>query len=207
MHTRYTTDPSNGTTTWSVPPVRRPTQEYMSWKNLMSRVNNSGKGNFLRNPSYADVSVSEDWLLFENFSNWFCNNKYYGSTDALGKIYHLDKDWKIPKNKRYSPESCLILPRAVNNFLNFSRVVCPKGFIGAFYREEDFVWQSSIKNGITNKVEWLGQYKDAETAHIRWKHRKIEIAHELSQLYTEKEVEPIVLHKLENFGDYIDDYL
>lgn len=57
---------------------------------------------------YADISVCEDWLNYQNFCEWVVNQKYYS-------VFEIDKDWRIIGNKEYSPNACSFIPHAINS--------------------------------------------------------------------------------------------
>lgn len=77
---------------------------YICWKNMLSRVN--GEGESVKVKRYEDVSVSEEFLNFQNFAAW------YGQQVGSDLGYHLDKD--IMQAKIYSAETCLLVLREIN---------------------------------------------------------------------------------------------
>lgn len=77
---------------------------YICWKNMLKRIN--GEGESVKVKRYEDVSVSEEFLNFQNFAAWY--EQQIGSD--LG--YHLDKD--IMQAKVYSAETCILVPREIN---------------------------------------------------------------------------------------------
>ena len=56
------------------------------------------------------LSVSKIWHSFQNFADWYEKNKY----DVGNEKLHIDKDIKYPKNKIYSPYSCMLVPQRIN---------------------------------------------------------------------------------------------
>lgn len=60
-------------------------------------------------PSYLGITVCEEWHSLKNFRVWFEQNYVEG--------YDLDKDLLPNKNKVYSPETCVFLPRRLNTLL------------------------------------------------------------------------------------------
>lgn len=64
-----------------------------------------------RNPTYRDVTVCDEWLLFTNFREWFNINYIQG--------FELDKDLigDYKESKVYSPDTCVFIPHNVNTFL------------------------------------------------------------------------------------------
>jgi len=83
---------------------------YMKWNSMLQRCYSEKCQE--KHPTYIGCSVSEEWLLFSNFSTWMLTQDYVGM--------ELDKDIKIKGNKLYSPNTCLFIPRALNSLLNDS---------------------------------------------------------------------------------------
>lgn len=85
-----------------------------------------------RKPSYQGCSICEEWynpdfagkrLTQEknpyraSFYEW-CRQNFY-CIDIKGQpTVNLDKDIKVKGNKVYSPETCLFVPKSVNNFFS-----------------------------------------------------------------------------------------
>ncbi len=80
---------------------------YKTWCGMLSRCYNE---DFLsRNKTYVGCYVSDAWLCYQEFAEWYNNN--YPSD---GKNYDLDKDIKIDGNKLYGPDTCMFVTRANN---------------------------------------------------------------------------------------------
>lgn len=80
---------------------------YRVWTDMITRVYRAEDGK--TNKSYSDVTVCEEWHNFQNFAEWYEGNYFYG----LG--YHLDKDILSEGSKVYSPKTCCLIPREINN--------------------------------------------------------------------------------------------
>lgn len=80
-------------------------EAYSRWKNMIQRCYLDSCRN--DNPTYKDCTVAEEWHNFQNFANWFYTQDFKSG-------YELDKDIKVPGNKIYSPETCLLVTRADN---------------------------------------------------------------------------------------------
>lgn len=68
-----------------------------------------------KRPSYEGCTLSNDWLCYQNFAEWYVSHESYG----LG--YELDKDLLFKGNKVYSAETCCLLPREINLLIRDSR--------------------------------------------------------------------------------------
>lgn len=79
---------------------------YVAWSGILMRVyyENKRKDNL----AYADCKVYDEWLTFNNFREWYLKNHVDG--------YEIDKDLLLPKNKIYSPDTCIFVPAWLNSF-------------------------------------------------------------------------------------------
>lgn len=112
-----------------------------------------------KNAKYADCSVCSGWLYFSNFKKWV------ESQDWEGK--ELDKDILSKGSSIYSPSTCMFVDRKINMLVTGLNYGC-----GAHYVEKRKKYQSSVKNSVTGKLEYLGLYenrKDAESAYNKRK--------------------------------------
>jgi len=117
---------------------------YKTWKNMITRCY-SGCNN------YKDIIVCEKWLNFQNFVPWF--NEFYI------KDYCLDKDLLIENNKIYSPETCIYVPRWVNNLFpkRKEKEGLPTGVLcnrqGKYYSRVPDIKKKEIVNKVKNTIE------------------------------------------------------
>lgn len=63
----------------------------------------------------SGVIVSEEWKDFKIFEEWYIQNEDEYGVDFKGKL-EVDKDILFPDNKIYSSETCILVPRYVNQF-------------------------------------------------------------------------------------------
>lgn len=63
-----------------------------------------------RQETYKECYVCEEWHNFQNFAQWYNENKW---TDELPLVP--DKDILIKGNKEYSPNTVLLLDQRLNN--------------------------------------------------------------------------------------------
>lgn len=83
------------------------TIEYSIWTSMMDRC----YGEREQYPAYADnTEVCDEWLNFQNFADWFNQNKY----DIGNERLHLDKDIQYEGNRIYSPHHCILIPQSIN---------------------------------------------------------------------------------------------
>lgn len=79
-------------------------KERVLWTNMLFRVKD--------NPFYADVTVCDRWLCFENFLQDIRTMENYDLW--LDGGYELDKDSKYAGNKVYSKQNCAFISRFEN---------------------------------------------------------------------------------------------
>lgn len=61
-------------------------------------------------PAYYNIcAVSNDWLNFQVFCDWYDKNVY-----SVNERLHLDKDILHPGNTIYAPDNCLLVPQRIN---------------------------------------------------------------------------------------------
>ena len=142
---------------------------YTKWHGMIRRC--YSKESETKNPTYKDCYVCDEWLTFSNFKSWMEQQDYDGK--------HLDKDLLVCNNKVYSPETCIFVPREINQFLtksNNSRGKYPLG-VSFMVKQKDrpslrakpFIAMIS-KGGVSN---FLGYYETPEQAHRAWQKAKI----------------------------------
>ncbi len=156
----------------------RPTKEYLHWSGCIERCYDSQF--LLKNPTYENCSVCEEWHSFQNFAKWYEENYY----EIEGERMELDKDILVKGNKVYSPETCVFVPNRINLFLNKRQNLRGSLPIGVTYKSGDtsrFV--SRCNNPLTGIREYLGVYNTPEEAFYTYKSRKEAIAKELANYY------------------------
>lgn len=84
----------------------RTTEEHRAWAHMIRRVYDD-KLHELR-PWYKGMEVCEEWHDFQVFAEWYTSHRNYG----LG--FELDKDILSGRDKIYSPETCMLLPKEIN---------------------------------------------------------------------------------------------
>jgi hypothetical protein len=87
----------------------KPSGAYRAWHGMMRRCYDPKA--LKRSPTYVGCAVSDEWHDFQDFADWFYANPY----SNLG--YQLDKDLLSPKNKTYSPSTCVFVPHEINSLL------------------------------------------------------------------------------------------
>lgn len=104
---------------------------YTYWANMLKRY--YCKASLLKNPTYSDVTVCEEWHNLQNFGEWFDKNYIEG--------YQLDKDMKVTGSKVYSPTTCTFIPHYKNAEIasaKYYKFINPEGELISIYNLRAF---------------------------------------------------------------------
>ena len=142
-------------------------KEYKAWNHILERCFSEKYRN--KQPTYRDVSVCKEWLLYENFYEWIHNQSNF---DAWynGVRWGLDKDILIKGSKIYSSETCCLVPQNVNNLFTKNNVIRNDTPIGV--HEQMGKYLALCHNPFTGEQEYLGTYDTPEKAFRIYKKAK-----------------------------------
>ena len=122
-------------------------ESYNVWHDMIRRCySEKSKEKF---QAYFHVcTVSKLWHNYQNFAEWFNENKY----EVDGRL-HIDKDILYPGNKIYCPDTCLLVPQRINMlFLNKpNKRGLPNGIIK--YKDGYLVKYGGREYGYRNMLE------------------------------------------------------
>ena len=80
---------------------------YQQWCGIVGRVK--------RDKLYANVSISKDFLDFDNYLEWAKEQIGFNTYDDAGLLYNIDKDLLSEQdNLIYSKDTCLFIPLELN---------------------------------------------------------------------------------------------
>jgi hypothetical protein len=148
-------------------PHGKQTKEYETWRSMLRRCFDDDRK--LLQPTYNDITCCNEWLLYENFYEWLHSqsnfNKWLNS-----KKWAIDKDIIVKGNKTYSPETCCLVPKNVNNLFIKCQNTRGKYPIGVGKQYKNFT--AKCQNQFTGKTEPLGTYKTIEEAFQAYKRYK-----------------------------------
>ena len=113
---------------------RKDNKVYKLWCNMLTRAYDHKF--HIKQSSYKDVTVCEDWLNFQNFAEWCYKQEFFGFKDEKGKPYQLDKDVLIKGSKIYSPETCSFVPHEINSLFSLRKSLRGKYPIGVSYSKK-----------------------------------------------------------------------
>jgi len=129
-------------------------KSYVHWKNMLSRC----YGGDDSNRAYKGCSVSDEWLVYENFKSWHNQNYVDG--------YHLDKDILCAGNKTYSSDTCAYVPKEINKLIlrsDSSRGELPQGV--QYHKRSGMFYSHISKN---SKTFHIGSYKCKDSAFLAY---------------------------------------
>ena len=122
-----------------------------------------------RFPTYKEVSVCSEWLVFSKFREWMLKQNFEGKV--------LDKDLLSHDTfKIYSPSTCCFISNEINLFLTErknSRGTFP---LGVYFHKQSGKFSADCSNPFTKKRERLGRFDCPKEAHKVWALCKFELA-------------------------------
>lgn len=149
---------------------------YEVWSSMMKRCYNK---NCTRHTWYEDCEVVKEWHNFATFLKWY-NDHYYTLPDGMGDV-DLDKDIKIHKNRVYGPDTCLLVPAAINRML-YHRITSHTGLpLGVTYDKKFNRYKA--RGRIDKKDKFFGFYNTIEDAFNRVKMEKEKEIHKVAEVY------------------------
>lgn len=146
---------------------------YRTWYNMLRRVY-CPKLHASR-PTYIGCSVSDEWLDYQDFADWFEAHEYsdYG--------YELDKDLLIPTNKVYAPDRCVFVPQQLNKLLTDCGNARGQYPQGVSFNKHNSKFQAYIR--ISGKKKHLGSFDNELEAYLAYKKAKEQYVKRMANLW------------------------
>ena len=147
-----------------------------------------------REPTYKDSSIG--FVDFQEFVVW------HRLQCGYGKGYELDADLLRNGNKIYSSSTCLLLPSALNRFLQGNGQAKYRGDLPTGVTLSKCGHKLVVKmRGAVTKLFPIGQKEEAAKAFISLKMMKLQDWIRWVQI-NQKDIDPRVLEKLSNIQFY-----
>lgn len=160
------------------------TRVYDSWHHMLERCYDNKYHK--KYPTYKNCKVSEEFLNFQNFAEWYDNNYY----EIEGERMELDKDILFKGNKIYSSDNCIFVPQTINKLFIKRQNNRGESAIGTSYHKRDKKYQAycSIINPETgkSKFKYLGYYETELEAFEVYKYYKEKNIKEVANYYKEQ---------------------
>lgn len=175
---------------------------YRIWTNMLERV--YGYRFDSKNIAYKDCSVDEEWFNFQNFVKWHDENLMLYTNE---EPYNIDKDLLIKNNKLYSKNTCMLVPRTINSFIQRDKSQRGEYLIGVTYikfnnkgypLKKPFLAKCKNPFKAENQSSYIGYYETEYEAFLAYKERKEFYAKRLARYYKGTVDERIIM-ALENF--------
>lgn len=129
------------------------TRHYETWRGMLRR--RYSAQHQIKNPTYSQCEVHEDWYNFQVFAKWFDEQPNKNT-----KGFALDKDLLVIGSKIYSQDTCSLVPQAVNNLLTDSRAA--RGYLPQGVSVNYKGWQVSVN--INGTLKTFGTFCSIEKA-------------------------------------------
>lgn len=168
----------------------KPTKEkkWQLWNNMNTRCYNANYHQ--TRPGYADCTICDEWLDDKKrFYEWVDRNFYVIDGEPT---VELDKDILVKGNKMYSPDTCIFVPKRINDLFCHIGGRTDNGLpTGVTYSEKTGKFIPILS--IDNKTKKLGFFDTPEEAFLMYKkHKEAEIVH-IADVY--KDVIPDKLYQ------------
>ena len=155
---------------------------YKCWKRMLQRCYSAKYQE--KQPTYIGCCVSDDWIYYPNFKNWY-NENYYKIDN---KTSQLDKDVLIKGNKVYSPDTCVFVPNFIN--LLFTKRQKSRGElpIGVCYHKagKKYVAQLRVFKDGKATLKYLGCFNTPNEAFEVYKQAKEDYIKEVADEYKDR---------------------
>lgn len=152
------------------------TKEYRAWTCMLKRCySEKTKEN---HPSYKEVVCCNDWLNFEIFYEWLHNQENFDKW-FIDDNWAIDKDILVKNNKIYSPTTCCLVPKSINQL--FVKRKRDRGGYPIGVRKSRELYFAYCSNPITNQRYYSKGFQTIEDAFEEYKTYKQNIIKEVAK--------------------------
>lgn len=153
-------------------PTKLP-RAYKVWRSMIMRC--YCEAYLKTHPTYKGCRIASEWLDFQNFCEWYINQKK--EID-----FQLDKDIINKQSKLYSPETCILVPRNINYLFTNAKIRRGDYPIGIRKKKCSNRYEVSCNDGCGRQVS-LGTYDSIEMGFNVYKKFKEEIIQKVAEEY------------------------
>mgnify|MGYP000370239791 FL=1 len=168
---------------------------YTQWYNMITRC--YSEAFHQRQPTYIDCYVSDDFKDYSKWREWYDNYQYKQDD------WHLDKDLLVKGNKVYSENTCIFIPREINQVLTKRAASRGEHLIGVSWDKTNKAFVARV-NKSKRGSEYLGSFNTEVEAFNAYKEAKEAYLKELADKYKDL-LDPRAYEALYNYTVDIDD--
>ena len=174
----------------------RNTKEYELWHSMLKRCySDKSKKKY---PTYEGCEVSDNFKSYEYFYEWCHSQIGFSNQD-----WHLDKDLLVKGNKVYSEDSCVFIPREINQLLVKRTASRGEHLIGVYWNKANKAFKAQVSRS-KGKSEHLGCFKTESEAFKAYKQAKESFVKEQAEKWKGK-IDDRAYEALMNYEVHIDD--
>ena len=157
---------------------------YTTWAGMIKRGYSQGCKE--KYPTYQNVTVCEEWLLFSNFRSWWVESNV--------RNWQLDKDLLVQGNLIYSSEACVFIPPYLNKLLTDKAAARGDYPLGVCLDPRRVKPYRSVC-WVGGKQKHLGYFPTPKEAHRVWQLFKIKAIKDAITRYTEESTNICIFDK------------
>lgn len=155
----------------------RALKKYSHWAHMVRRC--AGRLTPKNRQYYKDCTLSEDWLNYQNFCDWYDINYY----EIDGAVMCLDKDIIKKGNKKYSAETCVFVPSYIN--VLFTKNNAGRGTLPIGVEKDRHKFRASCGKG-DGVSKYLGVFDTPEEAFCIYKKEKEEYIKRVAESHKDR---------------------
>ena len=140
------------------------TKEYELWTGMLERCYSDKYQK--KQPTYEGCEVSENFKSYEYFYEW-CHKQIGFNNEG----WHLDKDLLVKGNKVYSENTCVFIPREINQLLVKRTASRGEHLIGVSWSKTNKAFMARVGKS-KGRSEYLGLFKTEIEAFNAYKQAK-----------------------------------
>ena len=176
------------------------TKEYELWCHMLQRCYSDKSKK--KNPTYEGCEASENFKYYEYFYEW-CYKQIGFGNEGDENPFHLDKDLLIKGNKVYSEDTCVFIPREINQLLVKSTASRGEHLIGVYWNKTNKAFRATVRKS-KGKQKHLGYFKTEIEAFNAYKKAKEAFVKEQANKF-KSQIDPRAYNALMNYEVGIDD--
>lgn len=159
-------------------------KEFRAWFNILTRCYDKTCNE--KHPTYKECIICDEWKYYWNFYEWVHKQSNYNQW-KYGQFWAVDKDIIKKHNKLYSPDTCCLVSKDVNNLFLKSNSIRGKFPIGVTWRKDECMFEAQCNNPFLNKYVTIGIYNTVIDAFNAYKEYKENIIKKMAQQEYSKE--------------------